>query len=263
MKTTASFKFFAFCLFLLSASFLATGAVFAAESSVAPSTSVGLNQSNQAAKIVKIKTRAEAEIDKRLASLNSALAKISTAKKLPESDKANFSAQIQAATSKLNALRAKIDADTDLAILRTDAKSIFNDFRVYAVFLPQIHLLAAADTMEVTADNLTTLAGKLQVRLQAAQSKGKDVSQLQTLLTDTQAKIADAKTQYSAVINEVIFLTPTSYPGSNATLKDARAKIKVGTQDLRAARQDAKQIVAGLKAMGKSTSTSSPSTVRQ
>ena len=204
---------------------------------------------DQTTRIQTIKDRSDKEIDNRLTSLNNALSAVAGAKKLNATDKANFTAEIQTDISILTALKAKIDADTDLTTLRTDAKSIFTDYRVYAVFLPQIHLLAAADIMGVTADNLTTIANKLATRLQTLQSGGKDVSALQTILNDMNVKIADAKTQYAAVETEVIGLTPASYPGSSATLKDARTKIKAGATDLKAARDDAKKIVEGIKGL--------------
>lgn len=208
---------------------------------------------NQATRIATIKTKAEAEIDKRLASLHTAATKITAATKLSATDKATFSSQIQSNITTLTTLRAKIDADTDLPTLRTDAKSIYANFRIYAVFLPQVHMLATIDTMGVAVDNLTTLATKLQTRIQTAQQSGKDVSSVQRLLTDLQAKIADAKTQYQTVESEVASLTPASYPGSTATLQDARSKIKTGAADLRTAWQDAKQIVQGLKTLNRTT----------
>lgn len=232
-----------------------------AQVSTAPQTSTSQTAlgNNQVAKIANIKSRADTEIDKRLASLNAAATRINAAKKLTTADKSNFSAQIQTDISNLTTLKTKIDADTDLATLRTDAKTIFADFRVYAVFLPQIHLLSAVDTMGVTADNLTAIATKLQTRIQTDQGKGKDVSQLQAWLADMQSKIADAKSLYIAVEAEVSPLTPAGYPGATATLKDARTKIKTGAADLRAAWQDARQIVGALKALNGDTGTGKPS----
>lgn len=194
---------------------------------------------DQSARIAQIKSRSDGEIERRLASLNSASTKIGGAKKLSTDDKNKFSAQIQTAITNLNTLKIKIDADSDLETLRTDAKTIFTDFRVYAVLLPQVHELAAIDAMGVSADNLSTIADKLEARITVDADK--------TLLADMRAKIADAKTQYSAVESEVSALTPASFPGSTATLKDARAKIKTGAADLRTALQDARKIRSDLK----------------
>lgn len=211
----------------------------------------------QDARLAAIKTRADSEIEKRLTSLQAAQTKITAATKLSSQDKTTFSTEIQKDITDLTTLKAKIDADTDLTTLKADAKTIFTDFRVYAVFLPQVHELAAVDAMGVTADNLTTLSAKLQTRIQEASSAGNNVTQIQTWLTDMNAKIADAKTQYAAVETEIASLTPASYPATS-TLQDARSKIKTGSQDLKAAFNDAKQIINALKGM-KGTKTSTPS----
>lgn len=238
MKLKISLFFFVF----LTAIFLVHGPV---------SAQTATPRVSQEARITTIKTRSDTEIDKRLDSLNKAAARIAGAKKLSDADKQTFSTEIQKDIADLTALRAKIDADTDLATLKADAKTIYTSFRVYAVFLPQIHLLSAADIMGVAADNLSAIATKLGTRLTELKGKGKDVSALETLLSDMNAKIADAKTQYSAVESEIVGLTPASYPGSTATIKDAREKIKTGAADLKAARNDAKQIRDGIHDLNK------------
>jgi hypothetical protein len=199
------------------------------------------------ARMTIIKTRADSQIEMRLASLNSAMTKIGEVKRLSVDQKTTFSNEIGEDINALNTLKAKIDADTDPAILKTDATAIYSDFRVYAVFLPQIHEIISTDIIQVTATNLTTIAEKLQTRIQEMQTNGKSVADLQGFLTDMQAKIADAQTQGTAAFNEIISLTPTSYPGSTSILKDARTKIKASTSDLKAALVNAKLIRAGLK----------------
>lgn len=211
---------------------------------------------NQTTRITNIKTRADKEIEFRLTSLNDALSRISNAKKLSADDKTKFTGEIQTDITALTNLKTKIDADTDLTTLITDAKTIFTDYRVYAIFLPQVHMLSAIDIIGVTADNLATVSGKLQTRIQTTQSQGKDVTNLNTLLSDMNAKIADSKTQAQAAEAEIVSLTPSNFPATS-TLQDARSKIKTASQDLKTARNDALQILQGLHALngGGETST--------
>jgi hypothetical protein len=199
------------------------------------------------ARMTIIKTRADSQIEMRLASLNAALSRISNVKRLSDDQKNTFTGEIQTDIADLTALKTKIDADTDIKTLTSDAKSLFTDYRVYAVFLPQIHEIISTDIIEITATNLTAIAGKLSERIQAMQASGKSVADLQGFLTDMQAKIADAQTQGTAAFNEIVSLTPSSYPGSGSILKDARTKIRTATGDLKAALVDAKLIRAGLK----------------
>lgn len=213
----------------------------------------GINRPNQAAnqqnRITNLKSRADAEIDRRITSLNKLLTRISGMKRLSSAQISAFTSEIQTEITNLTNLKAKIDADTDLATLQTDVKSIVLSYRVYALFMPQLHILAAADRILEYTDKFTAFATKLQSRITQAQSQGKDVSSLQAALTDMEAKIADAKTQANNAIAEVTPLTPDGYPGNKSTLLDARSKIKAALTDLQGARQDAMTIINGLKGL--------------
>ena len=246
----------------LTASFLGTISILAV--SVLPAlaqttpTASG-SAANQATKIADLHTKCDTEINNRLTSLNTLSTRISGLKKLSADQKAKFSGQITTNVNGLTALKAKCDADTDLATLRADHKSVFTSYRIYAVFIPQLNLLAASDTMGYTADLLSDYAGKLEARIQADGNP----SSLKDLLSDMKAKITDAKTQYSTVESQVEPLTPDSYntnpTGTKSTLQTARGEIKTGAQDLKTAWSDAQQIRQGLKSESKTSVSPVPS----
>ncbi|MGA2910655.1 MAG: hypothetical protein ABSE04_02520 [Candidatus Microgenomates bacterium] len=234
---------------LLAASFIALGSIASFNTRVfsqspTTATKAGLLSG---ARMTIIKTRADGEITARLNSLNEAITRIGAVKRLTDDQKNTFTTEVQTDITNLSALKTKIDADSDLPTLTADAKSLFTDYRVYAVFLPQIHEIISTDIIQTAATNLTAIAGKLQTRITALQTSGKSVSDLQGFLNDMNAKISDAQSQATAALNEIVNLTPSSYPGSATPLKDARTKIKTATSDLKAAVVDAKLIVAGLK----------------
>ncbi len=210
---------------------------------------------NQAARLTQLHTLADDAITKRLSDLNSAQTRINGLVKLSSDQKTQFSNEITADINGLNSLKTKCDADTDLTTLRTDYRSIFTTYRIYAEFLPQLHLLAASDTMDVTADKLSDLYTKLQGRVSSAGNP----SNLTTLLSDMQSKITDATNQYNSVQSQITSLTPQSYDsnptGTTATLKNARSEIQTGASDLKTAFSDAKQIVQALEASPTGTTT--------
>jgi hypothetical protein len=174
---------------------------------------------------------------------------ISGIKKLTDAQKSSFTSQIQTEVSNLTTLKSKIDADTDIATLRIDVKSVIDSYRIYALYMPMINLIVAADRITDTAINFTAIATKIQTRLQQAQSAGKDVTALQASLTDMQSKITDATNQAQQVISAVTPLTPAGYPGNRTTLQSARAMLKIGQSDLNTALQDARTIIQGLRAL--------------
>ncbi len=236
-------KIFAFFLFIvISSSFIVTLNVNAQTTTSSPNKAL-----NQAERMTDLKSRADTEISRRITALNKILGRLSTIKHLTDAQKVSFTTQIQNEITTLTSLKTKIDADTDLTTLKTDVQSIVTAYRVYALFIPQIQLVAAADRELNVADEITTLAGKLQTRIQNAQTAGNNTATLQADLTDMQNKIADAKTHANNAIALVTPLTPSGYPGNKGVMQNARALLQTGHQDLVAAGKDAKSIIQGLR----------------
>lgn len=208
---------------------------------------------NLTAKETALRNRANLEIDRRVTALNLLMTRLNVLKHLPVADKTNYVTQIQAEITSLTTLKTKITADTDVVTLKTDVQSIVTAYRVFALFIPKIHLLAAADSMTEAATALTNLTTFLSTQINSAQTAGKNVTALQTLLTDMTAKILDAKTQYQTVETLLLPLVPEGYPGNKTSLLTARTDIKAGAQDLKTARDDALKIRDGLKSLKTTT----------
>jgi chromosome segregation ATPase len=214
----------------------------------------GKNASTSATRITNAKDRADQEIDRRITALNSLITAVQAMKRVSADTKASLNTTIQAQISDLTTLKATIDAETVLTSLTTDIKSITQSYRIFALILPQGRILAAADRAETISGDLTAVSAKLQTRITAAQTAGKDVTALQTSLADLNTKSADANTQAQAAITETASLKPdngdaTVAQSNKTTLLDARAKIKTAGQDLKTADADAKSIIKGLKAI--------------
>lgn len=221
-------------------------------------------ETNKAAVNVKLdtagRTKALAQIDTRIKALSVLQARINEMQRVSASQKTSLNATLQTAIGEMTTLKAKIAADTDNAVLKADIQSITKSYRIYLLVLPQGRITAAADRIMGTSAILTELAGKLQVRITEAQAAGKDTTALTASLTDMNAKIADANVQANAAITLIANLKPDNgdkavFEANQKALKDARAKIKLGTTDLQAARKDAGSIIKGLSAMNIKAST--------
>ncbi len=218
-------------------------------------------QEKTADRSANLQQRANKELTRRINSLNELLTRISGFKKLSDTQKASLTSQVQAQITALTALQAKIAADTDPTALKTDVQSIVQSYRIYALFLPKIQILAAADRVLSVSDEMSSHAATLQTKIAADQSAGKNVSDLQTLLSDMNAKIADAKTQAQGAIDTVTPLTPDGYPANKQQLQSARQMIATAVKDLDTARQDGRKIIVGLLKFGKMTSDKPKTTV--
>lgn len=206
-------------------------------------------QASEAQLLQKLKERGDKEIARRIAGLNHLMDKINGMSKLTADQKAAFASEVNQNISDLNALKAKIDADTDLQTLKTDIKSIVDSYRIFALVMPQINILGTAERTIEVANKMSTFAGKLQVRITEAEQNGKDVAVLKLALADMQAKITDAQTQATNAEDAVMNLDPSGYPGNRTSLEQGWKDLKTAREDFGAASKDGKKIVEGLKAL--------------
>ena len=204
--------------------------------------------------IGKAKDRADQEIIRRITSLTALKTRVNGIVKLSADQKTNLSSLLDTQIGAMNDLTAKIAADASAnstSSLKIDIQSITKAYRIYMLVLPRGTITVAADQILDVADTMSAFAVKLQ---------GRGVSV--TALADMNAKIADAKVQVQAAIDEVSGLNPdngdqTIMQTNTTALKDARAKLKIARADLETARQDVRAIV---KTLGGSVTVSASTT---
>ncbi|HSX00984.1 MAG TPA: hypothetical protein VLF67_01965 [Candidatus Saccharimonas sp.] len=188
-----------------------------------------------------LKTKGAAEIDRRLTALNSVLTITIGAKTLTD--------QIQAEITSLTALKTKLAADTKLSTARTDVQSIVTEYRVYALMLPKVRLINLSDRFDGIGRKFVELHDKLQTKVADAKSAGHDVAALQTALDDMKAKLDAAAAVYAGVADKVLALQPTDYNSDHAVLLQYRENYADARTDYKAAHDDAKTVIDGLKAL--------------
>ncbi len=209
--------------------------------------SLSANSSADQARIQRIIIRGNAEISRRLGTLQNLSAKVTGATKLTDSDKASLTAEVSNETNGLTALKTKLDADTTVADARTDAQAIISDYRVYVLVVPKINLIKAADDQQVAESKLSALVPKLQSRINSAKMAGKNVSSLQSGLNDMSTQLTNAQPISSGVETSVIGLQPSDFNTDHAVLSGYRDKLKTAQTDVKAAVSDATSIVNALK----------------
>lgn len=225
--------------------------VFPSVANAVSTTSEQTQAQTKTQRIQNLITRADTEINRRLISLNSIILKINALKKLTSDQKTSFLADIQNNITELTALKTKIDADTDVTTLQADVKSIISDYRIFALYVPKIHILAATEISIQTATNLNALITKLQSKIDTYEKAGKDTTTLQTEITDMRTKINIATAQAQSTANAVIQLNPAGYPENNSELQTAQQTLKTIKTDLQTARTDAQNIINDLKNLQK------------
>jgi hypothetical protein len=101
-----------------------------------------------------VKKAVTTRIDKRLAALKKFDTALAGAKQVQAAHRSTLDGLIDDQTAGLTTLRAKVQQETTRAALKTDAKAMVQDYRVFLLTGPKVRLTAAIDTELAAADRL-------------------------------------------------------------------------------------------------------------
>jgi hypothetical protein len=190
---------------------------------------------NNQTKLGKLVDQGAKEISKRIESLNQTKASIQ-AYKLTDAQKSVLTPLIDTDVSGLNSLGDQIKAGTDVAAVKGLVQRIYSDFRIYAVFLPQINEARTLYVERNNADNLLNVAlPKLQARLDALKSKGKDVSGRQAAVDNAKSTLPTIESAIDTQVAAALGLKPSDYPDTSKTaIKAIRNEIRSIRDQLKA-----------------------------
>lgn len=216
----------------------------------------------------RAKDKASQEIDRRIAALNSLLARVQSMGKVSDALKANLKTNIQTEIDGFTGLKAKIEADTDLATLKADVQSITQSYRIFMLVMPQGRIAASADRAATIISMMAGIGTKLQARINAATQGGSDTTALAAAITDLVAKLSSAQTHAQLAVTIVGPLVPdngdkTVMASNDAALKKANDELKAAQADLASGRKDIETIVKGLRSLKPAATASSTMQVSQ
>lgn len=202
--------------------------------------------------LTNLKQACEAAIDKRLGSLATLGTTVSTNTYLTADHKALLGGEITGETTGLTALRAKIAADTVRSVLVADCRSIVDEYRVYLLMTPKVHLMIAGDAAVAIGARFGDLAAKLQADINVDKASGKDVTDAQRDLNNMEAAVASATgaaAPVPTVLNFALPLNPSDYLNDRQDVLTARSDVNTAHTDFVQARSDVKQVITDLKAL--------------
>jgi hypothetical protein len=189
----------------------------------------------------------DAAIALRLAALDKLAGIAQNHKGITDDQRQTILIDLQTNKDGLNALKGKLDAETDIKAARDDVKAIYVQFRIFAVVIPR----DAGEIWLFHEQNVIArlLAGndKITDAIQKARNAGKDVTQLLALQADYNAKLADATAKTNDAQSLLPSLVPANYPSTDGTLKTYRSDLKGAHDDIVDASKDLHQIVQMLK----------------
>ncbi len=195
-------------------------------------------------------------IDNRIELLTNLKNRIQAMSNLDTQTKTKLLADLDKAISDLQALKSQISSETDLQALREQVRSIFSNFHVYSVTAPQELGESVIGQGMYILGRLEAIQRQLQTMLSQNKNAGKDVTAIQSLMDQLNAKLDDAKTQLAIADAKFKSMTPANTDAARSARDEGKAAFRKAKDDLKAAHNLLKEIFNLLKTM---TATSSPS----
>jgi len=200
--------------------------------------------------IDRIKERAAAAIDRRLATLAKLTQGVASSEFITAGHKATLIRDYASAGLGLSALGRQIEAAETIDELRALIPAIAKDFRIYLVVVPKSRQVGASDRVADVVDRLGTAADTIAVAIQRAEAAGYDMSEARRWLISARDDIDEARRTGVPVADNVIGLAASDWeePAASALeegrrrLDNARIdvqKAKISLEKAKAAIEDA------------------------
>ena len=216
-----------------------------------------------ATSLVRIKAHGAQLIKERINSLQSNLHAITASKTLTTDQKASFTTIVNTNVAGLNSLQASIAAGVDASSTKGLVNSIFTNFRIYGIVIPQIRLEKRINDLQNHSQKLSDTFIKVQANIDTAKGKGKDVTVWQKSLDDAKMLVANDMYSLSNLMVKVTALKPSDYgTTSKSVIASVNTDMKNITKDfssiVKNVRRPVNMPTSSRKVVGNGTTTPSP-----
>jgi hypothetical protein len=227
---------------------LAAGAALPAQAQTAfgTTTSTATGKTAGTAGLDAAKALATSRIDGRLETLHALQLAVNNAAHLTSNDRSTLTNLISSDISGLTTLRGKVSGETTVTAVRADETTMVDQYRVYLLVAPKVHLTEAFDIEAATESALQKAHDKLAARL--AKEPGGGTATEKSQLADLQTQLQNAQQAESGKVATLLAVQPG--PDANAirnALSPLVTAAKTARADLRKARDDAKALRGELK----------------
>jgi hypothetical protein len=192
------------------------------------------------------KALATSRIDGRLETLHALQLAVNDDSRLTASDRSALSTLISGDISGLTSLRGKVGGESTVSAVRADETTMVDQYRVYLLVVPKVHLTNAFDIESAVDSTLQKVHDELAARLAEEPGGGTATEKLQ--LADLQTQLQNAQQAESGKVSTLLAIQPG--PDANAihsALSPLTTAAKNARADLRKARDDAKALHDELK----------------
>lgn len=223
----------------------AVGALIAVGAAALPA-QAATTGSDTAAGLTKAKAAVTDGITGRLTDLAKMQTALTGYKEVPDTTRATLTQLLSADVSGLTALKTKVAGETTEAAVRADGKAMVDDYRVYILVAPKVHLTHALDVESAALARLVKVHDALADRL--AKDPSADTQANKDLLADMTASIQAGGSAVAGKDATLLALQPgPDGKGLTASVKEVGAAAKSARDDIKKAVGDAKKVRDALK----------------
>jgi len=224
----------------------AVGALIAVGAVALPANAATASSADSPAALTKAKTAVTDGITDRLTTLGKLQTALTAYKDVPDATRTTLSQLVSSDVSGLTALKTKVAGETTAAAVRADGKAMVDDYRVYVLVAPKVHLTHALDVESAALTRLVKVHDALADRL--AKDPGADTAANKDLLADMTTVIQAADARIDGKDAGLLALTPgPDGKALTASVKDVSGAAKDARDDIKKAVTDAKTVRAALK----------------
>lgn len=182
--------------------------------------------------LTRMKANGDRLIKERLNSLASNRQVISSSK-LTDEQKLSLTLLIDNNVTALTALRTSIASSTDASSTKALVNSVYTNFRVYGILIPQIRLEKRVYDLENHGLKIaSTTFPKIQTNIDENKAKGRDVTAWQKNLDDAKALVAKDLLAVAALSGRVAALKPADYgTTTKASIESINKELKAIEKD--------------------------------
>ena len=204
-------------------------------------------ETDRAGAIDQTKRRALEAIDKRLDAVAGWTQRVAESEHLDAGHRATLVAELEATTRGLTALATDIEAATTLSELGALVPKIVEDYWVFALLGPKVHLVIAADAMAHIGGRLEEVSSTIQAAIDRLEEAEYDPAEAQAALDRMTAHLGVAASLIDPVPATVLGLKPADMPEASDQLRNARAELESAGEELRAAGQAGREAVEAIR----------------
>ncbi len=187
--------------------------------------------------IDKIKERAAAAIDRRLATLDTLTERVGNSEHMTDAHKGTLLGEYASASFGLSSLADEIENATSLEELRELVPAIAERFRIYLVVVPKSRQVEASDRVADVVERLDEAADAIAEAIRRGEEAGYDMGEAKRWLVSARDDIAEARRTGVPVADDVIGLQASDWEEpASSQLHEGRRRLDNARVDVRKAK---------------------------